>query len=482
MSKLHAPLLVSALVCLVGLGLLRSVPGTLAADDGLSGLKPSFPGGGGDDNGNVFDSSRNNKSNGSVRVIVTYGNARGKSAAVTAASSLHHELDSVDAVAITIPAQALDGLRNNPNIVEIETDEKRYPVSIMPSASGDGSSNLRGAAAPSADAQSVRGLAGQRTPYGIAKVQANQIAPDNANKIRVCVVDTGYDNGHEDLPSDSTTVTGEGTTWDNPLCSHGSHVAGTIAALNNDVGVVGVVPEADMHIVNVFAASGCSWSYGSDIVDAIDQCKNAGAKIMTMSLGSSRRIRTEERAFKRAFNNDDLLFVAAAGNDGNTAHSFPASYNEVVSVAATDANDNVAWFSQKTNQVELAAPGVAVESTIIADYAFYDGTSMATPHVSAAAALVWSYHPTCTASEIRNALTSSALDLGPTGRDNASGHGLVQALDAKTHLDDNPCGGGGDDTGGAGSVGACILGQSRADCSDNNDCCSGNCKNGKCRG
>jgi subtilisin family serine protease len=277
-----------------------------------------------------------------------------------------------------------------------------------------------------------------------------------------------------------------------------------------------------------------------------------------MSLGGSLKNRTEETAFNAAYTKKNVLPIAAAGNDGNTRVSYPAGYSGVVSVAALDENKAWASFSQYNSDVEIAAPGVAVLSTVprnagseatanvnskdylaegldgspqkagsgalvdcglggttcagatgkvcliqrgtydfavkvqscqsgggvgaiiynnvagpllgtlngvvttipsvgitqtdgaflkanalgatatvalaASDYAKFDGTSMATPHVSAIAALIWSYAPQCTNAQVRTALTSTAMDLGATGRDTKFGYGLVQAQRAKDAL------------------------------------------------
>jgi len=134
------------------------------------------------------------------------------------------------------------------------------------------------------------------------------------------------------------------------------------------------------------------------------------------------------------------LDLAAAGNAGNTSFSYPASYNAVVSVAAVDSSRNLASFSQRNSQVELAGPGVGVNSTWNnGGYNSISGTSMASPHVAGVAALVWSNHPTCTAAQIRAALTATAQDRGAAGRDTSFGFGIVQAKAAVDRLNANRC-------------------------------------------
>ena len=134
---------------------------------------------------------------------------------------------------------------------------------------------------------------------------------------------------------------------------------------------------------------------------------------------------------------DGVLLVAAAGNDGSTNYLYPASYPSVISVAAVNSNKGLASFSQRNDQVDLAAPGVSVRSTVPPDgYRSLSGTSMATPHVSGVAALVWSHFPDKSAQEIRQALQESAEDLGPSGKDIRFGHGLVNAKRAFNFLSD----------------------------------------------
>ncbi len=191
----------------------------------------------------------------------------------------------------------------------------------------------------------------------------------------------------------------------------------------------------NLYIVCVFGNSG-TWGYSSDLIDAADRCASAGANIISMSLGGSYKSATKETAFER-LNDQGILSIAAAGNDGNGAFSYPASYPIVVSVAAIGSNKAVASFSQRNSQVGIAAPGVGVLSTIVqstGSYQSYSGTSMATPHVSAVAALVWLAKPSATNEDVRAALYASAEDLGAAGHDDSYGYGLIRAKFAIDHL------------------------------------------------
>ena len=333
---------------------------------------------------------------------------------------MHLEKQSASVARLT-PDQ-LKQLKANPAVAYIELDPRRY-------------------------------LMAEQVTYGIPMVQADQLPDSNISNMKVCIVDSGYDLGHQDLPSAGITGNdGYGSVdsgnWYTDGDGHGTHVAGTIAALGgNDVGVVGVSPSGNLglHIVKVFNDSG-NWAYGSDLVMAIQQCRDAGSTVISMSLGGGASSTTERNAMDAAYQNG-VLVVAAAGNSGTSSLSYPASYDSVVSVAAVDSSGNRASFSQYNNQVEVSAPGVAVRSTTPGNtYASYNGTSMATPHVSAVYALVWSRHRQCTAQQIRNVVNLTAQDRGTGGRDVYYGYGIVKAKLASDLIAEQGC----DATGGGG--------------------------------
>jgi subtilisin family serine protease len=485
-----------------------------------------------------------------TRVIVAFkpgAKAAVKGVVAAAKGSVKHEIFGMNAMAIEVPRTALKGLENNPNVEYVEEDVIRKPFSLTTPSTG------------------TPYTSGQLVPYGIKLVQADQLSDSAAANRMVCIIDSGVNRDHEDLSGNNFTGeydTGTGW-WYTDENHHGTHVAGTIAAINNSgVGVVGVNPnkQLKLHIVKVFDAAG--WAYSSTLATAANKCGAAGANVISMSLGGGRASMTEQRAFD-SLQSKGVLSVAAAGNDGNTVVSYPAGYASVLMVAALDENKNWATFSQYNTKVELAGPGVSVLSTVpmgvgqeailtvgsttyapgamegspvktvtapLADfgigdavntavsgkvcliargtvdfatkvsncqnsggvgavvynnvagafggtlgttvttipsvtatdtegaamkgqlgqsatvgikasnYAYYDGTSMATPHVSAVAALVWSYFPTCTGAQIRTSLDNSAMDLGTAGRDTKYGYGLVQAKAAYDRIKSLGCG------------------------------------------
>lgn len=272
------------------------------------------------------------------RVIVTFapGSASQVENAVRGArGNVHHRFDELNAMAITVPPQALNGLRNNPNVIDIEQDAVRYPMA-------------------------------QTVPYGIPMVQAPDLVATGADGtgIKVCIIDSGIKANHEDFAGISMTGSASsGQSWNTDTCGHGTHVAGTIAAVNNTTGVVGVSPgKVSLHIVKVFDGASCAWSYASTLIAAAQNCQAAGAKVINMSLGGSTSSRTERQAFDN-LNAAGVLSIAAAGNDGNNRSSYPASYDSVMSVAAVDSGKVKADFSQFNSQVEISGPGVDVLST-----------------------------------------------------------------------------------------------------------------------
>ncbi|AZZ95906.1 S8 family serine peptidase [Pseudoalteromonas sp. R3] len=336
-------------------------------------------------------------------------------------------LPSVNAVVMELTPEQLAELEANGNIESVEVDPKRF--------------------LPEVSSQSVVPYA-ESVPYGITMVQANQVSDSSAGNKKVCIMDTGYTRGHPDLPNTGVTGNdGHGSydtgNWYQDGNGHGTHVAGTIAALGgNGQGVVGVNPSGQLglHIVKVFNDQG-RWAYGSDLIKAIEQCEAAGANVTSMSLGGSGSSTAERNAFAQSAQRG-MLHIAAAGNGSNSSFSYPASYDAVVSVAAVDSSERVASFSQYNSQVEIAGPGVNVNSTWNDNrYKSISGTSMATPHVSGVAALVWSNFPSCSADQIRSALNATAKDKGAAGRDNYYGHGIVQAKAAYDYLTNGNCSG-----------------------------------------
>ena len=253
---------------------------------------------------------------------------------------------------------------------------------------------------------------------------------------RVAVVDTGIARRHTDLRVYGGASFVPGVTSWNDDQGHGTHVAGTIAALANGRGVVGVAPQARLYAVKVLNSHGrgmTSW-----ILNGLTACYRARMHIVNLSLGSIANTHNPNiysHAYERAgrlLRSRGILAVAAAGNSGRTSKPYvgnPARCPSFMAVAAVDSRRRRAAFSSYGPQVEIAAPGVGVWSTTHnGGYGQNSGTSMAAPHVSGTAALSKSRRPYWSGTHIRNRMKSTASDLGSPGRDPFYGFGLVNAF------------------------------------------------------
>lgn len=214
---------------------------------------------------------------------------------------------------------------------------------------------------------------------------------------RVAIIDTGIDRAHIELLNKvqacasalaAIGVVTNGSCSDDNL--HGTHVAGTVGAnTGNGVGVAGTAPDSQFAICKALNAAGVGFL--ADVAACIEwSWKTAGAKIISMSLGSEEGSSTEQRAVKEA-DGAGVLLIAAAGNGWDSTPNYPAYYPEVMSVAAYNQSGTIAEFSTCNSDVEIAAPGEDIWSTFPENtYGVISGTSMATPHVAGAAALVMS--------------------------------------------------------------------------------------------
>ena len=254
-----------------------------------------------------------------------------------------------------------------------------------------------------------------------------------SSSVVVAVIDTGVDYNHVDLASNiwtnSREIAGNGIDDDrngytddargwnfvsdnnNPMDDngHGTHVAGTIGAVgNNGIGVSGIAWSVKIMALKFMDSTGSGML--SDAVAAIDYARANGAKIINASWGGGGFSSALQSAITR-FQNAGGIFVAAAGNESSnnaTTASYPANYTGVISVAASTSSDTLASFSNYGTNVDIAAPGQNILSTIPGNrYASYSGTSMASPHVAGALALLWGQAPSLTASQLISTVMSN---------------------------------------------------------------------------
>lgn len=270
-------------------------------------------------------------------------------------------------------------------------------------------------------------------------------APDLAN---TCFVE-GYDFVNNDIhPNDDN--------------SHGTHVAGTIAqSTNNNLGVAGLAYSACLMPVKVLDRNG--EGFVDDVAEGIIFAADHGAQVINLSLGGNEPSETLENALAHAYNKE-VTIVAAAGNNSSDNSFYPAAYNDyVIAVGATRYDKTLSYYSNYGPDLDLVAPGgqLYIEGTDIMfdqndddywdgvlqqtfdpvsknvrdfSYYFFQGTSMAAPHVAGAAALLIANGNAVTPDEVRTALQNTAQDLGTTGRDDIYGHGLIDAFAALQYL------------------------------------------------
>ncbi|MFA5140982.1 MAG: S8 family peptidase [Elusimicrobiota bacterium] len=224
-------------------------------------------------------------------------------------------------------------------------------------------------------------------PWGIARVKAQSAwERTQGDGVKVAVVDTGIDFKHPDLAANYAGGTNVVDSKKSPMDDngHGTHVAGTIAAVKDGQGVVGVAPKAKLYAVKVLDGDGGGNLSG--IVKGILWCADNGIQVANMSLGAARGSIFMRMALVYA-KYKGVVVVAAAGNSGGDV-SYPGAYEETLAVSASDSSDKIAEFSSRGKQVDFIAPGVGVKSSIPGGgYDRYSGTSMATPHVAGLAAL-----------------------------------------------------------------------------------------------
>lgn len=324
------------------------------------------------------------------------------------------------AVVLANPA-SLKALRAEARVKRIDDDVQVFAL-VQPGVKG-------GKPTPTQPPQSL--------PWGVDQVDAELAwATNNGTAVKVGIVDTGIDLTHPDLQANikggvNTINPNKSANDDN---GHGTHVAGTAAAINNTIGVVGVGPQIHLYAIKVLNRQGSGFL--SDVIEGLQWAIANGMQVVNMSLGTSSDIQSFHDAVV-AVNNAGTVQVAAAGNSGG-AVSFPAAYSEVIAVSATDKTNTIASWSSRGPEIDLAAPGLDIPSTYKGGtYATLSGTSMAAPHVTGGAALVLktlvgTYDVNANGlwdpSEVQAKLEATAADLGAAGKDTLYGSGLLNAF------------------------------------------------------
>ena len=261
-------------------------------------------------------------------------------------------------------------------------------------------------------------------PWGIVKVDAQGAwNTTQGETVKVAVLDTGVDSSHPDLAPNYAGGFNAINPGTPPLDDHGhgTHVSGTIAAVKDNNGVVGVAPKAALYGVKVLDGDG-GGSY-STIIAGIEWAVDNEMNVINMSLGGRSSIDSFHKAVKIAYE-EGVTIVCAAGNDRG-AVNYPAKYAETLAISASDSSDKMASFSSRGPEIDFIAPGVSVYSTYKGGgYRTMSGTSMACPHVAGLAALAASLGHN-SPEEVKIALTKAAIDLGLA--ETLQGVGLIKA-------------------------------------------------------
>lgn len=336
---------------------------------------------------------------GEQRVIVTYKSNISKNAKdqIENTGDVQQSFKHVNAVSLEVSDTEMKALESNPNVTAVEND----------------------------DIVKIKETSSQIIPYGINALNGIKSWESGltGKGVKVAIIDSGAAI-HNDLNIAGGKSFVFYTTSYLDDNGHGTHVAGIVGAKNNSFGVVGIAPDSDIYALKALDSMGNG--YNSNIIKAIDWSIENHMDIINMSLGGSSESYAFQQAIDKAYNSG-ILVVAAAGNDGAPVE-YPAKYNHAIAVSATDTSNNLASFSNRGPEIEVAAPGVNVISTYKGNtYASMDGTSMATPYVAGVLALYKQEYPSATPDEIRNMVHQNAIDLGPVGRDSSYGYGLVQA-------------------------------------------------------
>ena len=339
-----------------------------------------------------------------------------------AGGRVERRFELIPTVLAEVPATAVDALARNPRVRYVE---------------------------PNGDVWAHETTAD--IPWGVERIDAPEVWDDGepssiGEGATVVVLDTGIDATHPDLTvagctnEVDDTECGEGHDDGGDGSGHGTHVAGTVAAHRSGGTVAGVADGVTLYDAKVLDdGGGGTWDSlvaGIEWATGLDEDRT----ILNMSLGGSSDSETVLNAVEAAWEEGALL-VSSAGNSGHPSGrgdsvGVPARYEPVIAVAATDQDDDRARFSSTGPAIELAAPGVGIESTVAGGgTATYSGTSMASPHVAGAAALAWAADPDLANDDIRGTLQETAEDLG---REDHYGHGLVNAFAAVAAITGEP--------------------------------------------
>lgn len=354
------------------------------------------------------------------KVIISFENGIDYEALKEMNANIHSELDAISSVIATIPSTTF---------MKADTD-----ISVTPLPE-----------------EQIFKAAAQQPSWGYQHIKAPSALKVGytGKNVKIAVIDSGINSQHPDLKvaGGASMITGSSPFTDGN--GHGTHVAGIIGALNNTYGVVGAAPDAQIYSVKVLSSNGA----GSleNVLNGIQWAIDQEMDIINLSLTTGRNEELLQAMLKKA-NDLGIVVVAAAGNietiDTNGSYVqygndvlYPARYPTVIAVGSTDTNNKLSGFSYRGPSIELVAPGEGIYSTYIntattshADYSLSQGTSVSTPFVASVFAQYMEAYPHLTNNQLRETVKRAVIDLGPVGKDQSFGHGLVQSLQSKVAL------------------------------------------------
>lgn len=325
-------------------------------------------------------------------------------------AEVHHIFDRFPAVSATLSSSAMEILQDNPNILTMEPDP-----SVKKSE--------------------------QVEPWGYEKVLAQEASSNGwtGKGVKIGIIDTGVRSNHPDLKlAGGVSFVGNETSFEDDE-GHGTHVAGIIGALNNDIGTVGVAPEAELYAIKSLNNVGIGNL--SDVIAGIEWAMEKDLDVINLSLTSENGSSFLEKVLKEAYDSG-MFIIAASGNAKQTLPTgtdvlFPARYESVIAVGSIDVQFNRSKFSYYGPSLDFVAPGEKVYSTyILPDYEYRYGTSMAAPYVAGIIALYKQAYPQLSHTALRQMMETTAHDLGEPGKDASFGYGLIQAPTIKKVFSD----------------------------------------------
>ncbi len=365
-----------------------------------------------------------------TRVLVSFTSAPGQDEVSLIANFGGRVLQSyhlVPVILAMVPVNVIKSLSEAPGVVRVEADT----VAEVP---GDALGSPDNSPADVRVGEGARDNApGQTLPWGVDKIGAPLVHPTNKGTgVKIAILDTGVDLTHPDLKIASQVTFVAGATSAQDDHGHGTMVAGIIGALDNDFGVIGVAPEAQVYAVKVLGSNGSG--YIGDIINGLQWAVDNGMQVVNMSFGGGVWPQAGEQALNYACN-AGIVLVAGAGNLGTADGAgdnigYPARYNAVMAVGAVDEQLNRLGNSSTGYTLESVAPGSNIFTTALGGgYGLVGNTSAAAAHVSGAAALLIKAGVTNNL-EVRRRLRDTALDLGSRGWDPQYGKGLINVYRA----------------------------------------------------